>query len=377
MAVIDQPVTTYSDTTPQVRVIGDAIYIIDPKDTPFIAAIGGFDSARSKFKLNQNGTKIEILEDEYSPLASTCNHTTTIATNVTTWTVTDGSIFQDGQQIKIDDELMVVKAADATNNTITVYARDYGGTNATHATNAAIEIVGMARLEGDDADFGPVTDITAPYNYTSIFQKAFKVTGTQEVISKYGYTSEYERQASKTLPDLYRILEKACFHSVRAAGTATTPRSMGGLGTFITDNTVNAAGAITKTDVDDLSEAIYGDGGNPDLFVCNHAVVRDLKDIIDTSSFVNLTYGNEQLGMQPLKRLVTQYHSLAIVPSRFCPVGTAFMLDSRKVGLYPLRPFGWHELAIQGDSRRGEVVGEFSLMIANDKTHGKIYGITS
>ena len=37
---------------------------------------------------------------------------------------------------------------------------------------------GMARLEGDDADYGPITDISAPYNYTSIFQKAIKVSGT-------------------------------------------------------------------------------------------------------------------------------------------------------------------------------------------------------
>jgi hypothetical protein len=160
--------------------------MIDPRDTPLIAALGGLDAARSKFRVGLNGTKIELLEDELDPLATTANHGTTITTNATVITVTDSSFFQDGHVIQIDSEYMVVKSTDTTNNKITVYSRSYGGTNATHASTDAITIVGMARLEGDDADYGPVVDITAPYNYTSIFHKALRVTGTQQVIAQYG-----------------------------------------------------------------------------------------------------------------------------------------------------------------------------------------------
>jgi hypothetical protein len=53
------------------------------------------------------------------------------------------------------------------------------------------------------------------------------------------------------------------------------------------------------------------------------------------------------------------------------------MLDSRKVGFYTLRPFFQKALAVTGDSQKGEVVGEYSLLVANDKAHGYIYGITS
>jgi hypothetical protein len=378
MAVIDQQKTTYSDTTPHERVISDVINIIDPRDTPFIAAIGGLDAARSKFKVAQNGYKIEILEDELDPLTgAVANGTVDITTNATNWTVADASIFQDGHVILIDSEYMVVKAADTANNTITVYARDYGGTNATHATNAAVEIVGMARLEGDDADYGPIVDITAPYNYTSIFQKALNISGTQQVIDQHGITNEFEYQSMKAIPHLLRLVEKACFHGVRQAGSASAPRSMGGLATFITDNTVNAGGGIAKSDVDIAMEYVYLDGGNPDLLVLNPAVARDLKELIDTSSFVQLAYENSQIGMQPVQRFVTQYGALQVIMSRFCPVSLSFVADSRKVGLYSLRPFAWKELAMSGDSRKGEVVGEFSLLVANDKSHGKIYGITS
>ncbi len=378
MAVFDQQKTSYTDATPQERVISDVISIIDPRDTPFIAAIGGLDGARGKFKIALNGKKIEILEDELDPLTGTvANGTVDITTNATNWTVTDASVFQEGHVILIDSEYMVVSAIDATNNTITVGARDYGGTNATHATNASIEIVGMARLEGADADYGPVVDITAPYNYTSIFQKGLNISGTDQVLSQYGMTNEYEYQSMKQIPALLRLVEKACFHGVRQEGSATTPRSMGGLATFITDNTVNAGGGVAKSDVDIAMEYVYLDGGNPDLLVLNPSVARDVKDLIDTSSYVNLAYENTQIGMQPVQRFVTQYGALQIVMSRFCPVSLAFVVDSRKVGLYTLRPFTWKELAVTGDSKKSEVVGEFSLMVANDKAHGKIYGITS
>ena len=380
MAVYDQQVTTYSDTTPHIRVISDAIQLIDPVDTPTILALGGYDSARTKFRIRENGYKVELLEDEYDPLSTTANQGTTITTNTTTLTVTDASIFQDGHVIMIDSEYMVVSASDTTNNTITVYSRSYGGTNATHSTTATIEIVGMARLEGDDADYGPIVDITAPYNYTGIFQKGIKVSGSMQAISQYGISDEFSYQSNKAIPHLSRLMEKALFHGVRAAGTAAAPRSMGGLGTFITTstgNSVNAGGALAKTDIDNLMEYIMLDGGMPDLFVCNPQIANDLRALIDSSSFVNLTQENTQFGMMPISRINTQYGSLRLVESRWCPVSTAWMLDSRKIGFYTLRPFASKQLSVTGDSVKGEVVGEFTLLVANENAHGQIYGLTS
>jgi len=378
MAVYDQIVTTYSDTTPHVRVISDVISMIDPADTPSLLALGGLDSARSKFRIRQNGYKIEILEDELDPLTTTANHTTTIATDATNFPVADASIFQDGHVILVDSEYMVVKAADTSGDTITVYARNYGGTNATHLSTSAIEIVGMARLEGDDTDYGPVVDVTAPYNYTSIFQKALNVSGTQRVIDQYGKGSdELMYQTGKALPHLLRLVDKAIFHGIRAAGSASAPRSFGGLATFVTNNSTNAGGTIVKADIDYVMEQVYIDGGNPDLLICHPSVANDVRDLLDTSAYVRLDLTNDLLGMAAIERVQTQYGSLSMVMDRFCPLSKAWILDSRKVGLYQLRPFAWHDIAKAGDSDKSEVVGEFSLLVANDAAHGLIYGITS
>ena len=291
--------------------------------------------------------------------------------------MTDASIFQDGHVIQIDSEYMVVSAADPVGNTITVYSRSYGGTNATHADGSTIYIRGMARLEGDDADYVGLGPVTAPYNYTSIFQRALKVTGTEDVLDEYGYESAFAYEAGKAMPELARLVELQIFHGVRAVGSESTPRSMGGLNTYVTNNTVDANGAIAKTDIDNLAELVRLDGGMPDLFVCHPSIANDLRSLLDTSSFVNLTQENEWFGMMPITGIRTQYGTLTMVEDLWCPLATAYVLDSRKLGLYELRPFQWHPLAKTGDSRKAEVVGELSLAVANDKAHGKIVNLTS
>lgn len=371
MAVFDQPKTSYTDTTPQVRAIGDLIHLIDPVDTPLISLLG-LDSARSKFRLNVNGTKIEWLEDEYDPVSGTLNHGTTVTTATLSITFTDASMIQPGHVLLIDAEYMVVDTVNTTSNAVTVKSRSYGGTNATHATGATWYIVGMARDEGDDADYGPIVDITAPYNYTAIFQKAIKVSGTMQAIDQYGIDNEFMYQSNKAVPHLLRLMERSIFHGVRAVGSATTPRSFGGLGTFITDNSQSLTTTITKASVDALAELVMGDGGMPDILVVNQATATNLRALLDSSSFVRVPQENDQFGMNPIEYVVSQFYRLRLIVDRWCPATKAYVLDSRKVGLYQLRPFASYELAKTGDSVKGEVVGEFSLAVANDKGHGYI-----
>jgi len=376
MPIYDGPKTTYSDLTTQARAISDVIQMVDPRDTPLLSRLG-LDGARAKFNVQLNGYKIELLEDELDPLETVADNGATIGASDTSFGVADASVFQDGHVILIDAEYMVVKSADTAANTIEVYSRSYGGTNATHAEDAIIQIVGMARLEGDDADFGPIVDVSAPFNYTSIFQKAVQVSGTQQVISQYGIEDEFLYQANKAVPHLLRLTERAAFHGVRSAGSASAPRSMGGLGTFITENTLDAGGAIAKADVDALMEEIIMDGGYPDLLVMNPRVANDLRALLDSSSFVRVSQDENKLGLDAIERVMTQYGELDLVMDRWCPAHTAYVLESGKVGFYTLRGFEVKELARSGDSLKGEVVGEVSLLLANDKAHGKITGITT
>ncbi|MCB2178546.1 DUF5309 domain-containing protein [bacterium] len=378
MAVIDQPKTVYSDPTAQARAISDVISMIDPRDTPLLARLG-LDGAREKFNLSLNGYKIELLEDELDPLEDAVNDAGGWDDSSTSGlAVDDASKFQDGHIILVGSEKMVVKDVDTSANTIEVYARGFGDTSAAaHTDDSVITIVGMARLEGDDADYGALTDISAPYNFTSIFQKAIKVSGTMQAITQHGIDDEFMYQANKAVPHLLRLVERMAFYGERVEGSAAAPRSAGGLDTFITNNTVNAGGGIAKADIDSLMEEIIMDGGYPDLLVMNPRVANDLRGLLDNSSFIRIGQNENRLGLDAIERVVTQYGELELVMDRWCPTSTAYVLQSDKAGFFALRPFAAYELAKVGDSLRGEVVGEFSLLVANDKAHGKITGITT
>ena len=115
-----QPIRTLRRISAYFHVIN----IISPTDTPLIAALGGISGARSKFKIRENGYKIEILEDELPQTSDTL--AVAMTTSATSLTVADASIFQPGDVILIDAEYMVVSAVDVTTNVVTVFSRAYG-----------------------------------------------------------------------------------------------------------------------------------------------------------------------------------------------------------------------------------------------------------
>lgn len=373
--IYDQQKTSYSDTNSQVRVIADVIKIIDPVDTPLIVALGGLDGARGKLAIRPDGKKIELLEDEFATLSDAFG-STLASTNGTQATVVDGSKFQPGNIISFGTEYAWVSAVSGNDLTLT---RGYGGTQDTAASAEAISIVGMARLEGDDADYVGLNAVAVPFNFTQIFQKALNVSGTDEAIDYYGMGSPFAYQAAKAVPELSRLIELNLFHGQIQTGSATTPRGFGGLPAFV--NATNSpslasVGAIAKADVDGVMELIHTNGGQPDLLVVHPGIANDLKALIDSSSFVRVDQNENKLGLGPLLYADTQYGRLRIIMDRWCPVAEAYALDSRRAGLYTLRPFGWSPLAKTGDSQKGEVVGEFSFMVANTKGHGVLSGIT-
>jgi hypothetical protein len=189
--------------------------------------------------------------------------------------------------------------------------------------------------------------------------------------------SPFAYQAKKALPELFRFIELGFFHGIRAAGSATTIRSAGGIETFVTSNSVNAGGQISKADVDELMQACFTDGGQPDLLVVNPEVAKDLHNLYDNSSFLRVGVSEgAQLGMNPITRITTQFGTVQLLVDRWCPLAKAYALNKSGAGMSTLRPFFWQALSITGDNKKGEVIGEFSFLLQNGAGLGQIYGIT-
>ncbi len=224
MGALASPLTTYSDTTPQKRVITDVISLIDPSDAPMIEALGGLDGASGKFKfVNTPGKVVEWLEDTLIGLTGNLSVSTTAT--VVGLTLSDANNFQEGDILLIDSEYMWVSAQSASASTVTGTRGFNGSTTVSHAASVAVTKVGQARLEGADSDDIGFTDRTTGSNYTSILQQEVKVARTQREIAQYGITDEMAYQGNKVVPSLMRLIERMFFHSTAAsAGSATTPR---------------------------------------------------------------------------------------------------------------------------------------------------------
>lgn len=374
MAVVDQPRTTYSDTNIARRVISESIALIDPTDTPFLSKFPP-GSAEQKFSIVRGGTKIEWLEDVLATTSDTLAAAVTNTTD-TTFTVTDASVWKVGDNWLIDNEVVWVSAVNTTSNTVTVL-RNQGGTAATHASTAAASYVSNSRLEGATTDYGQTTTLVNPYNYTQIFQDAVKVTRSQEKLLQHGISDELDYQRDKKVKELNRSLEKALIFqlNLRAAGSASTPRRMGSLATFITTsgNYRTTTTTIQKADVDNTMLACFQDGGNPRLLMANPSTLLNLRNLIDSSSFVKVSQDERSIGMR-IERVVTQYGELELLPNRWLDAHYAFLLDPDFIGVYEYDPWSEEDLGKVGDYRAREIVGEFSLVVQQgNKAHGLIY----
>lgn len=377
MANLASPLTTYSDTTAQARWITDVISLIDPSDAPLVEALGGLDGASGKFRfVNGNSTLIEWLEDTLSPLSGALAHSATIASGDTSLTVDDGNAIQVGHVLLVDSEYLWVSAVSGTTITVT---RNFGGTQATHTSTAAYEIVGLARLEGATSSSIGYTDRTSNSNYTQIFHKEIKATETMAVIHQYGIGDEFDYQANKAIPELMRLVEKQLFNlGTPKAGSATAPRTYGGLSNFISNNSTTGA-SLTKAMFDTAVALAYADGGvGPWIAPLSATNFGKVTGFYENSIYLgsNIDQGTSVVGMPPVTMIRTPYGDVRPLLDRWAKNGTIFLIDPKHAGYKTLRPFKQDPLAKTGDFQLGEVVGEFTFCCRQNNAHAVLTSVS-
>ena len=373
MTTLDSPFNTYSDSTPQKRVITDIISLIDPSDAPAIQALGGLDGASGKFRfVNDNGKVVEWLEDTLGPLSDPL--AASITSNATTITMTDAGAFQEGMIILVDSEQMWVSSVGAS-EVITV-TRNFGGTQATHAAAAVATVIGMARMEGAESDDIGFTDRYTGSNFTQILHKEIKVTRTQNQIAQYGIAEEFVYQQNKAVPELMRLLERHFYYNTAAgSGSASTPRVMGGYGAFITNNKQSGA-SLAQSQFEAAVQASYEDGGTgPWTALLSPTNMVKVKNFYDSSNFLRVNRGESTVGMV-IDSIMTPFGNVDLVLDRWAKNTEIPLIDAKHAGFRTLYPFTFEPLSKSGDYQRGEVVGEFTLCIRQDKAHALLTNVS-
>lgn len=372
--------TSYTDSGVNARSIAEAVFMIDWTEAPLLNIFGFNSKNVSKFDLiNFPSTKVEWIEDTMSP------YTTTIAealdnseTGVDVATDT-GAYFRQGDIVSVDSEYMLVTSVSTDTLTVT---RGYGGTSAaSHDTASTITLLTRAMPEGADATTGHTTTTTQPYNYSQILSEAAKATKTAIAIKKHGIDDELDYQVGKLFADggkagkLAQFLQRTFYYGKRVQRSASAYGSMGGFGTFVTTNVTNLSSAsLQKSDIHTKIRQIRDAGGMVSHLITGSWGIEKITGMYE--GLIRMTT-DEDRGGSDIRRLLTPHGEVELVYDWMCPPGYMYFVNAEKIGWLPVRDFTAGKVAEQGDYFLTDVVGEYTLCLANEESHGLIYGFST
>ena len=362
--------------------VSDLIGIISPYETPLLDALG--DPMREA-----TSTHHEWLEDELLPNKDAINDSDFTDPDVDTdFVVDNGSRFRVGDQIQVEgsEELMFVTGING--DTLTV-VRGYAGTTPEDlADNQVINILGNAALEGADKPNARFTNRTRYGNYTQIFTATVEVSGTDMAASQLGLADEMDYQKQERLRELIRDLENTVINGGQTTsnpeGSSSVRRSMNGI---IQHTSMNAfhtgdSGFPAGNDLDEskinytLRKIWENSNGNVDLIVVGGFQKRK----INAFSADSRTYAaNDTTFTDMISIYESDFGVCKIVTTRWMPQDAALLLDSSRISVLPLagRSFHFKPLASGGDYECGELIGEYTVELKNEASHGLIRGLTT
>lgn len=297
------------------------------------------------------------------------------ASHITRSKITAGTLLKDALSGKT--EVVQVTAISGTSATV---VRGYGGVSAkrgvsgqTHAAGATWEIVANPRPQGMAGPSDESTARAMKFNFTQIFSKGVKITGTASAIDHAGISKEDSYQIDLRLRELKRELDRACLMGGRASAdvSGTVYGTMGGVidwvGGFIATggNTTHTAETLTPSVVNTMAKQVFDDGGMPDILLVGG--VQKQKISAFDQEFRRSTLDSRRSGFTVEEFVTDLGWNLKVIVDRWVPNDVAMVLDSSKIKIMPLqgRAFFLEKLAKTGDSNDWQIVGEYTMEVRN------------
>lgn len=191
-----------------------------------------------------------------------------------------------------------------------------------------------------------------------------------------GVNDEFTYQQQQRIREALRDLEKATILGILSGntiGSATARRTLKGLRSFLATNAQSVGATLTESWLGNSIKAAWDQGGT-DVDVILAGV--NYKRIIDSFNASRKLIANED---SKFSQLVSEYEStfgvMRVVLSRWMPANEALILSSQRVKVLPLngRSFQFKDVASQGDSKKGMVIGEYTLEVRNEEGMARIF----
>lgn len=251
-------------------------------------------------------------------------------------------------------------------------------------------------IEGADASFGTLAPTVEVGNYCQISTKYVQISGTLEVVKKYGRKSELAYKLMKAGKSLKRDMEYATVRNqASSAGGKGTARSSAGLESWITNRVYNngnasgttpgfAAGVVVaptdgtqgtfvESDFVDALELAWTDGGDPSVILMSSANKQRFSAFAGIATKNNEVKGNNQATITGASDMyVSDFGNHMVKLDRFMRDQAVLCVDPEFVGIAMLRPIQKTELAKTGDSENWMINAEYTLVVQNPDAHAKV-----
>jgi len=214
--------------------------------------------------------------------------------------------------------------------------------------------------------------VVAPYNYTQIVKNWIVVTGTMEVIDRYGYANERAYQEAKVLKQLAIDLEYALLYGVRY-WDAGPPRisTMGGLWEYIylpgVENswaTVidNGGAELTESILNNAMEEVFNAGGSVDFVLVNGTNKRRITDW--ASPRIRTVRGERTAGAS-IAVYESDFGVIDVILDRWLRAQDVVIGSRGNLGIGPLngRQFTSRLLPSTLDGTWYEILGEYTMEV--------------
>ncbi len=368
---------SYSNTLALKRSVTDRILLTDPNEIVAISVLGLNNESKFAF-VNMPGQKYEWLEDTYRDLTDAFNDNEVDTDSAeTTLTVDTGALFEVGDVIQADSELMNVTAI--SSNVLTVVRAFSGSSAATHSTDTTVNIRYRARIEGAAASASTMTEVTTGVNYSMIFQKTINVSRTAGLMPYYGMADPVGYQIQKGVAEQMQALNRAVFRSTGAGevGSATVARSMAGFqGIIASNNTAASSAALTEKMIQDELQDCWTGNGNPDVLFCGAWAKRKIADFF--GGYVRTERSESQGGIEISSILSPLGNVIDVAVDRDCQTDVLYLIDTSLAGYITIDPLFTEELGKTSDTAfYGQLVGEYGFVLAQEDAHSYVSGFST
>lgn len=261
-------------------------------------------------------------------------------------------------------------------------------------------------IDQDDSELGERAG-----NFHQIAVKGIKISKRANAVDSVGRIGTLSYQVSRGQQRLRRDVESQMgTHQASIQGSSTVASQSAGIGAWIKTNAIGGVGfnaggfnpatgvidaptpgeaaAITETDIRDVAQAVYEEGGNTFCIMSTPTVIRIISEYLFSEQARVATMTNQNAsGDEPMKAygssnvFITDFGQVLMLKDNRLQkpddigVASAYFLDPEKLFQSFITGYQTETLSKTGLSEKRLISVDYSLIVTNEKSQGSILAI--